>query len=260
LSLLLLSSLRKNIMRTIRTTISSIVPLRSGGTGAGIAALALIAIGFLWHVSGRTGEPAKPLPPPQIDSQRPAGSGLETAVLAGGCFWGVQGVYQHTKGVMQVVSGYAGGDRERSHYEQVGTGQTGHAESVQITFDPREISYGEILRIYFSVAHDPTQLNRQGPDSGSQYRSAIFYADASQQRVAQAYVAQLEQAHVFAKPIVTRIDPLKAFFPAEAYHQDFLIRHPDHPYILVNDLPKIENLKRLLPQDYREQPVMTSQN
>jgi peptide-methionine (S)-S-oxide reductase len=247
-------------MRTIRTAISAIMPLRSGGTGAGIAALSLVAIGFLWHASGRPGETATPLPPPQIVSEKPGGSGLETAVLAGGCFWGVQGVYQHTKGVKQVISGYAGGDRERAHYEQVGTGQTGHAESVQITFDPREISYGEILRIYFSVAHDPTQLNRQGPDYGSQYRSAIFYADASQQRVAQAYVAQLERAHVFSRPIVTRIDPLKAFYPAEAYHQDFLIRHPDHPYILVNDLPKIENLKRLLPQDYREQPVMTSQN
>jgi peptide-methionine (S)-S-oxide reductase len=172
----------------------------------------------------------------------------------------VQGVYQHTKGVKQVVSGYSGGARERAHYEQVGSGQTGHAESVQITFDPREISYGEILRIYFSVAHDPTQLDRQGPDFGSQYRSAIFYADASQQRLAQAYVAQLERAHVFSRSIVTRIDPLKAFYPAEAYHQDFLIRHPDHPYILVNDLPKIENLKRLLPQHYREEPVMTTPN
>ncbi len=247
-------------MRAIRNTVLSILPSGSWRTGARIAALALIAIGFLWHVSGRTGETATPLPPPAMDSQKAAGSGLETAVLAGGCFWGVQGVYQHTKGVKQVVSGYSGGDRERAHYEQVGTGQTGHAESVQITFDPHEISYGEILRIYFSVAHDPTQLDRQGPDFGSQYRSAIFYADASQQRVAQAYVAQLERAHVFSRPIVTRIDPLKAFYPAEAYHQDFLIRHPDHPYILVNDLPKIENLKRLLPQDYREKPVMTSQN
>ena len=247
-------------MRTIRNAVSSALSLGARGTGAGVAALGLLAIGFLWHVSGRTGETATPLPPPQIDSQRSADSGVETAVLAGGCFWGVQAVYQHTKGVKQVLSGYAGGDRERAHYEQVGTGQTGHAESVQITFDPHEISYGEILRIYFSVAHDPTQLNRQGPDLGSQYRSAIFYADASQQRIAQAYIAQLEVAHVFKQPIVTRIDPLKAFYPAEAYHQDFLTRHPDHPYILANDLPKIENLKRLLPQDYREKPVLTSQN
>jgi peptide-methionine (S)-S-oxide reductase len=167
------------IMRAIRNTVLSILPSGSWSAGARIAALGLIAIGFLWHVSGRTGETATPLPPPAIDNQKAVGGGLETAVLAAGCFWGVQGVYQHTKGVKQVVSGYSGGDKERAHYEQVGTGQTGHAESVQITFDPHEISYGEILRIYFSVAHDPTQLNRQGPDYGSQYRSAIFYADAS---------------------------------------------------------------------------------
>jgi peptide-methionine (S)-S-oxide reductase len=225
-----------------------------------ITLLAFAAIGLLWHVSGRTGEAGTPLPPPEIDSPKSAGSGPETAVLAGGCFWGVQGVFQHTKGVKQVLAGYSGGEKARARYEQVGTGQTGHAESVQIIYDPREISYGEILRIYFSVAHDPTQLNRQGPDSGSQYRSAIFYADATQQRIAQAYVAQLEQAHLFTQPIVTRIDPLKGFYPAEAYHQDFLVRHPDHPYVFVNDLPKIENLKRLFPQDYRQQPVLSSQN
>ncbi|HTS52465.1 MAG TPA: peptide-methionine (S)-S-oxide reductase MsrA [Burkholderiales bacterium] len=220
----------------------------------------MTAIGLLWHVSGPTAETSTPLPPPEIDSPKSAGSGAETAVLAGGCFWGVQGVFQHTKGVKQVLAGYSGGEKTRARYEQVGTGQTGHAESVQITFDPREISYGEILRIYFSVAHDPTQLNRQGPDIGTQYRSAIFYADASQQRIAQAYIAQLERAHAFTRPIVTRVDPLKGFYPAEAYHQDFLIRHPDHPYIFVNDLPKIANLKRLFPQDYREQPVMSTQN
>jgi peptide-methionine (S)-S-oxide reductase len=225
-----------------------------------VALLTLAVIGILWHAWGRTGETATPLPPPEIDSPKSASGGSETAVLAGGCFWGVQGVFQHTRGVKQVLSGYSGGEKARASYQQVGTGQTGHAESVQIVFDPREISYGQILRIYFSVAHDPTQLNRQGPDVGSQYRSAIFYADPSQQRIAQAYVAQLERAHVFPQPIVTRIDPLKAFYPAESYHQDFLIRHPDHPYIFVNDLPKIANLKRLLPQDYREQPVMSSQN
>ena len=226
----------------------------------GIALLTLAAAGFLWHVSGRTGETGTLLPPPEIDSPKSASNGPETAVLAGGCFWGVQGVFQYTKGVKQVLAGYAGGEKARARYEQVGTGQTGHAESVQITFDPREISYGEILRIYFSVAHDPTQLNRQGPDIGSQYRSAIFYADASQQRIAQAYIAQLERARAFTQPIVTRVDPLKGFYPAEAYHQDFLIRHPDHHYIFVNDLPKIANLKRLFPQDYREQPVASSQN
>jgi len=181
-------------------------------------------------------------------------------VIAGGCFWGVQGVFQHTKGVKNVLSGYSGGEKATATYEQVGSGRTGHAESVQIVFDPREISYGEILRIYFSVAHDPTELNRQGPDTGTQYRSAIFYADASQQRIAQAYIAQLERAHVFPQPIVTRVDPLKAFYPAEAYHQDFLNRHPDHPYIVFNDAPKIASLKKLFPQDYREQPVLSVKN
>jgi peptide-methionine (S)-S-oxide reductase len=233
---------------------------RAGRGRSRAALLTLLVAGLLWHVSGRTGETGTPLPPPDIDADKSASRGPETAVLAGGCFWGVQGVFQHTKGVKQVVAGYAGGEKEKARYEQVGTGQTGHAESVQITFDPREISYGEILRIYFSVAHDPTQLNRQGPDIGSQYRSAIFYADASQQRIAEAYIAQLEHARVFARPVVTRVDPLKGFYPAEAYHQDFLIRHPDHPYIFVNDLPKIANLKRLFPQDYRDQPVMTTQN
>jgi len=225
-----------------------------------LALLTLAVIAVLWHPWARTGETATPLPPPEIDNAKSASGASETAVLAGGCFWGMQGVFQHTKGVTQVLSGYSGGEKARASYEQVGTGQTGHAESVQIVFDPHEISYGEILRIYFSVAHDPTQLNRQGPDVGSQYRSAIFYANPSQQHIAQAYVAQLERAHVFPQPIVTRIDPLKAFYPAESYHQDFLIRHPDHPYIFVNDLPKIANLKRMLPQDYREQPAMSSQN
>jgi len=230
-------------------------------TGGRVRASLLILGAFLfaWHMLGHTGETARPLPPPEIDGPRGPGSAEEAAVLAGGCFWGVQGVFEHTKGVKQVLAGYAGGEKARARYEQVSTGQTGHAESVQVIFDSREISYGEILRIYFSVAHDPTQLNRQGPDIGSQYRSAIFYSDVSQQRIAQAYIAQLERARVFAQPIVTRVDPLKAFYPAEAYHQDFLIHHPDHPYIFVNDLPKIENLKRLYPQDYRDQPVVSSQ-
>jgi len=225
-----------------------------------IALLAFVTVGVFWHVSGRTGESATPLPPPEFDNPKSTNAEPQVAVLAGGCFWGVQGVFQHTKGVKQVLAGYSGGEKAKAHYEQVGTGRTGHAESVQIVFDPREISYGEILRIYFSVAHDPTQLNRQGPDAGSQYRSAIFYADASQQHIAQAYITQLDRARVFARPIVTRVDPLQAFYPAEAYHQDFLIRNPSYPYIVINDLPKIENLKRLFPQDYREQPVTTSQN
>jgi len=225
-----------------------------------IVLLGLVTIGLFWHVSARTGETATPLPPPEMDNPKSTTAEPEVAVLAGGCFWGVQGVFQHTKGVKQVLAGYSGGEKAKARYEQVGTGRTGHAESVQIVFDPREISYGEILRIYFSVAHDPTQLNRQGPDVGTQYRSAIFYADASQQRIAQAYIAQLDRAHVFPRPIVTRVDQLQAFYPAEAYHQDFLTRNPTYPYIVINDLPKIENLKRLLPQDYREQPVLTTQN
>ena len=222
-----------------------------------IPALALLAVAVLWHAPARTGEAAAVLPVPAVDNPKAAGP-LQTAVLAGGCFWGVQGVFQHTKGVRRVLSGYAGGDKSTAEYEKVSTGETGHAESVQVVFDPREISYGEILRIYFSVAHDPTELNRQGPDVGTQYRSAIFYADASQQRIAQAYIAQLQKARAFARPIVTRLDSLKGFYPAEAYHQDYLILHPYQPYIVINDLPKIANLKRLFPDQYREKPVMTT--
>jgi len=244
----------------IRTHPTSASPSGHGRRYIRIAFFALATAGLLWHVAGRTGEKATLLPPPEVDSPRGAAATTQTAVLAGGCFWGVQGVFQHTKGVKNVLSGYSGGEKATATYEQVGSGRTGHAESVQIVFDPREISYGEILRIYFSVAHDPTELNRQGPDTGTQYRSAIFYADASQQRIAQAYIAQLERAHVFPQPIVTRVDPLKAFYPAEAYHQDFLNRHPDHPYIVFNDAPKIASLKKLFPQDYREQPVLSVKN
>jgi peptide-methionine (S)-S-oxide reductase len=181
--------------------------------------------------------------------------GTQTAVLAGGCFWGMQGLYQHVKGVTKVLAGYAGGEQSTANYEEVSSGSTGHAESVQITFDPSVISYGEILRIYFSVAHDPTELNRQGPDDGTQYRSNVWYADPEQQKIALAYIAQLDEAKAFDAPIVTRVDPLKGFYPAEAYHQDFLVNHPDYPYIVFNDLPKIDNLKRLLPEDYRENAI-----
>jgi peptide-methionine (S)-S-oxide reductase len=198
------------------------------------------------------------LPPPALDAAKSGPVRTQTAVLAGGCFWGVQGVFQHTNGVQRVLSGYAGGEAATAQYRTVGTGKTGHAESVQIEFDPSVISYGRILQIFFSVAHDPTQLDRQGPDFGSQYRSAIFYADAEQQRIAQAYISQLDQARVFERRIVTRVDPLKGFYPAEEYHQDFLTRHPNHPYIVVNDLPKIEDLKRLFPEWYRETPVLTT--
>jgi peptide-methionine (S)-S-oxide reductase len=199
---------------------------------------------------------AHAIPAPVIDEAAGA-SPLETAVLAGGCFWGVQGVYQHVEGVTSAVSGYAGGEKETAQYYTVGRGTTGHAESVRVTFDPRKNSYGRILQIYFSVAHDPTELNRQGPDTGAQYRSAIFPANAEQARVAEAYIAQLSTARVFDGAIVTKIEPNKAFYPAEAYHQDFLVQHPNHPYIVLNDLPKIGELKRLFPEIYRPDPVLT---
>jgi peptide-methionine (S)-S-oxide reductase len=182
----------------------------------------------------------------------------EVAVLAGGCFWGVQGVFQHVAGVTNAVSGYAGGDKGTAMYDRVSTGATGHAESVRITFDPRKISYGRILQLYFSVAHDPTQLNRQGPDTGTQYRSAIFPTSAEQAATAKAYIAQLDQAHVFDAPIVTRIEPDRAFYPAEGYHQDFLTRNPTYPYIVYNDLPKIAALKQLFPDLYRAEPVLVA--
>jgi len=224
-----------------------------------IALLALAAVGTLWNTSGRSGEAAVVLPAPAVDNTRAAGP-MQTAVLAGGCFWGVQGVYQYTKGVKKVLSGYSGGDRSTAQYEKVGTGRTGHAESVEIVFDPKEISYGEILQIFFSVVHDPTQLDRQGPDSGPQYRSNIFYTGESQRNIAQAYVAQLGQAKVFGRAIVTRIDPLKAFYAAEEYHQDFLQRNPRHPYIVINDLPKIDSLRKVFPAYYRDSPITVKGN
>jgi peptide-methionine (S)-S-oxide reductase len=195
------------------------------------------------------------VPPPAIDA---IGSGAEVdvAVLAGGCFWGVQGVYQHTNGVISAVSGYAGGEQRTAAYDLVGTGTTGHAESVQVTFDPRRISYGALLQIYFSVAHDPTQLNRQGPDAGPQYRSAIFPTSVEQATVAKAYIAQLDAAGVYPYPIVTTIERDRTFYPAEAYHQDYMTRHPRDPYIMINDLPKVADLKRLFPQRYRSEPVL----
>lgn len=200
-------------------------------------------------------EDPRVLPKPAVNEPA-TGKTSEIAVLAGGCFWGMQGVYQHVRGVTMVLAGYSGGQASTAQYETVSSGGTGHAESVQITFDPSVISYGEILRIYFSIAHDPTEKDRQGPDSGTQYRSNIFYADDDQKKVALAYIDQLEQAKVFGEPIVTRVDALTGFYPAEAYHQDFLVNHPDYPYIVFNDLPKVENLKRMLPEDYREQPVL----
>jgi peptide-methionine (S)-S-oxide reductase len=200
-------------------------------------------------------EPAVAIPAPALDAASSTGGGLQTVVLAGGCFWGVQAVYQHTKGVTQAISGYAGGQKDTAHYEMVGTGRTGHAESVSVTFDPQQISYGKILQIYFSVAHNPTELNRQGPDSGTQYRSAIFFANDDQKRIAGAYIAELDKAHVFNQPIVTKLEPMSGFYPAEDYHQDFAVLHPSYPYIVFNDLPKVDNLKRLFPDAYRATPV-----
>jgi peptide-methionine (S)-S-oxide reductase len=199
-------------------------------------------------------EDAVAIPPPSLDETTQAHS--ETAVFAGGCFWGVQGVFQHVKGVQKAVSGYAGGAANTAQYERVSEGDTGHAESVQVTFDPTQVSYGSLLQIYFSVAHNPTELNRQGPDSGTQYRSALFPTNADQQRVAQAYIAQLDAAHAYNKPIVTQLETYNGFYPAEDYHQDFLTEHPSYPYIVINDMPKVAHLKQLFAQRYQEKPVL----
>ena len=222
-----------------------------------LAVLGVAGFAFmLWQFPAYSEAPVQLVPAPAVDEPAASATASETAVLSGGCFWGVQGVFQHVKGVSRAVSGYAGGVAETAQYETVSTGNTGHAESVQITYDPQQISYGQLLQVFFSVAHDPTQLNRQGPDSGSQYRSAIFPANAIQQRVADSYIAQLDKAGVFGRPIVTKTDPLKGFYPAEDYHQDFLALNPAYPYIAINDLPKVRNLKKLFPQRYREQPVL----
>jgi peptide-methionine (S)-S-oxide reductase len=194
------------------------------------------------------------LPLPTLNE--PATGHHEVIVFSGGCFWGVQGVFQHVKGVTRATSGYAGGNAATAHYETVSGGNTGHAESVKVEFDPQQVSLGELLRIYFSVAHDPTELNFQGPDSGTQYRSAIWYTSPVQQQVAQAYVAQLTKASIFHDPIVTELNPLKSFYDAENYHQDYLTLHPNNPYISINDIPKVENLKRFYPNDYRATPVL----
>ena len=220
----------------------------------GVALLVLAALA----VPRSSAEPARAIPAPALDPI-PTEATSAVAVLAGGCFWGVQGVFQHVKGVSNAVSGYAGGEAATAHYDMVGMGTTGHAESVKVTYDPRQISYGQILQIYFSVAHDPTQLNRQGPDVGTQYRSAIFPADEEQARVAKAYIGQLDEAHAFPAPIVTRIEPGKGFYSAEDYHQDFLVRNPSYPYIVFHDLPKVEALKRLFPDLYRKEPVLVAQ-
>jgi peptide-methionine (S)-S-oxide reductase len=216
------------------------------------------AAGVLWlcalALSPAAADPVVRLPAPMLDAPKGAGP-LQQAVLAGGCFWGVQGVFQHVRGVRAALAGYAGGEARSAHYHLVSSGTTGHAESVEIRFDPAVISYGEILRIFFSVVHDPTELNRQGPDVGSQYRSEIFYRDEAQAAIARAYIAQLDKARVFSRPIVTRVDPLTGFYPAEETHQDFLIKYPDSPYVVVYDLPKIAALKAQFADSYREAPV-----
>ena len=229
-------------------------------SGWALALLGVISVG--WQMSGRAAEPAVVIPPPAVDAPQvppsSAGRPTQSIVLAGGCFWGVQAVFQHVKGVSQAVSGYAGGTKETASYEIVSSGRTGHAESVEVTFDPAQISLGRILQIYFSVAHDPTQLNRQGPDTGTQYRSAIFYQNDMQKSVVQAYIAQLDKVGSFKRPIVTQISPLAGFYPAEAYHQDYATLHPYSPYIAINDLPKVENLQRVFADLYRERPILVS--
>ncbi len=222
----------------------------------GAAALGALAIAAFAVVPSRAAEEAVIIPAPAMDAQ--ASGGIQTAVIAGGCFWGVQGVFQHTAGVVNAVSGYAGGNKSTADYTLVSTGSTGHAESVEIRYDPKKISYGKILQIFFSVVHDPTQLNRQGPDTGTQYRSAIFTTNDEQKKVAEAYIAQLNAAKVYKKPIVTKVGPLEAFFAAEAYHQDYLTLHPSQPYIAYNDIPKVENLKKIFAENYIEKPTLVS--
>jgi peptide-methionine (S)-S-oxide reductase len=230
--------------------------LKIRGSTLLMAAFALGSIGaVLWRSPLYGAESPVVIAPPVLDNPKASGA-PQTAVIAGGCFWGVQGVFEHVRGVQRAVAGYAGGDRSTAHYETVSTGTTGHAESVKITFDPAVVSYGQILQIAFSVVHDPTQLNRQGPDVGSQYRSAIFYADDTQKQIAEAYISQLDKSRAFSRPIVTRVDPLKGFFPAEDYHQDYLIHNPYVPYIAINDIPKIENLKRTFAELYSGRPVL----
>jgi len=219
------------------------------GKIAGIGLAAALSAAFF---SGTSDAARQPVPEPRLDV--PAQKGLQSAVFAGGCFWGVEAVFEHVKGVTNAVSGYSGGKPAHPSYEQVSSGETGHAESVRVTWDPKQVSYGQLLKVFFSVAHDPTQLNHQGPDHGTQYRSAIFYANAEQQRVAQAYIAQMTAAKTYGNaPIVTQVQPLSKFWPAEGYHQDFARLNPTHPYIVVHDAPKVARLKERYPSMYRPQ-------
>jgi peptide-methionine (S)-S-oxide reductase len=223
-----------------------------------LAVIALVAFAAMrLGIAPSSAESAHIIPAPAVDD--PAGQASSASiVLAGGCFWGVQAVFQHVDGVTSAVSGYAGGEQATAQYEKVGSGRTGHAESVRVVYDPRKVSLGRLLQIYFSVAHDPTELNRQGPDVGPQYRSTIFPASEAQAKVAKAYIEQLDQAKVFGAKIVTTIEPGRPFYPAEGYHQDYLVLHPNQPYIVFNDLPKVENLKKLFADSWREQPALVS--
>ena len=221
-----------------------------------VAAVVVLAVSVRGIGITRQGEQARVVPVPAVDEVA-GGRTSAVAIVAGGCFWGVQAVYQHTKGVTNAVSGYAGGERRTAQYEMVGTGRTGHAEAVEITFDPRLISYGQLLQIFFSVAHDPTELNRQGPDDGPQYRSTIFPVNDEQAKVATAFIDQLDRARIFDRKIATTIERGRPFFPAEDYHQDFLVRNPTYPYIVINDLPKLDDLKRIFPERYRSTPVLS---
>lgn len=223
---------------------------------AGILATLLVVPLALVKLAPAAAESMQVVQAPAVDEPLAQSPGSETLVVAGGCFWGVQGVFQHTEGVISAVSGYAGGPAEKAHYEMVGIGNTGHAESVEVTYDPSKITYGKLLQIFFSVATDPTQVNRQGPDVGPQYRSAIFTTDAEQTDIANKYIAQLDAAGVYGDPIATEVTPLPAFYPAEDYHQDYATLHPDSAYIAYNDLPKIRALQELFPDVYRDQPVL----
>jgi peptide-methionine (S)-S-oxide reductase len=236
---------------TSSTTLSSSAFIARATAAAAVAILmTLTACAPLYGASD-----SAPVAAPLIDNPKTAGS-TQTAVIAAGCFWGVQGVFEHVRGVQRAVSGYSGGSKGTAEYETVSSGRTGHAESVRITFDPAQISYGQILQIVFSVVHDPTELNRQGPDVGTQYRSAIFYSNPEQRRIAESYIAQLNQAHAFSRPIVTQVAPLEGFYPAEGYHQDYLVHHPSSPYIAFNDLPKVKHLEREFPDLYAAHPVL----
>ncbi len=222
---------------------------KMAGTIRGMVAILGLAVGVACEAdaSGKV-----TLPDPAVDTPLASAHSQQAVVFAGGCFWGIQAVFQHVKGVQEATSGYAGGAASTAQYETVSTGTTGHAESVKVSYDPSQVSFGQLLKVFFSVAHDPTQLNRQGPDSGSQYRSAIFYGDAEQAKIAQAYIAQLDQAKAFSKPIVTQVVPFKAFYAAEAYHQNYATLHPNEPYIAINDAPKVEHLREQFPALYKE--------